>query len=331
MPVFMKLGGKGIAPEEKKLQDAMLRIRYANVPVVSALRGMALGGGCELAVYSRAPRRAHGELRRPGRGRRRPDSGRRRPGLHRAPRAPRAPPRHRAPTCSTFLKEGFTAAATAKVGTSALESRKLGYLLDARRDRRAQGRAAARRDRAGQGDVRSGLSPAAARRCSRSRAARPSRPSRRSSSACATAASSAEHDFHIGSLIADVVCGGDVDAGIAGDRGIPDGARAQAVLRAARRTRRRRNASWECCRPASRSATEVLKIEHEQASAGRLHRRRHPHADRQVGRAATSATRGPTICSSPRSTARWSRCRRSTRRRSRTPSSAARCPRASRA
>jgi 3-hydroxyacyl-CoA dehydrogenase len=35
MPVFMKLGAKGIAPEEKKLQDAMLRIRYAQVPVVA--------------------------------------------------------------------------------------------------------------------------------------------------------------------------------------------------------------------------------------------------------------------------------------------------------
>ena len=30
----------------------MLRLRYANVPVVSAIRGLALGGGCELAVYS---------------------------------------------------------------------------------------------------------------------------------------------------------------------------------------------------------------------------------------------------------------------------------------
>jgi len=39
MPVFMKLGAKGIAPEEKKLQDMMLRIRYAQVPVVSAIRG----------------------------------------------------------------------------------------------------------------------------------------------------------------------------------------------------------------------------------------------------------------------------------------------------
>ena len=51
MPIFMKSGGKGILPEEKKLQDAMLRIRYSDVPVVGAIRGLALGGGCELAIH----------------------------------------------------------------------------------------------------------------------------------------------------------------------------------------------------------------------------------------------------------------------------------------
>ena len=47
MPVFMKLGAKGVAPEIKKLQDAMLRMRYAQVPVVAAMRGIALGGVVE--------------------------------------------------------------------------------------------------------------------------------------------------------------------------------------------------------------------------------------------------------------------------------------------
>ena len=86
MPVFMKSGGKGILPEDKKLQDAMLRMRYAGVPVVAAIRGIALGGGCELALALRPARRRDGELHGPRRSRRRPDAGRRRPGLRRAAR-----------------------------------------------------------------------------------------------------------------------------------------------------------------------------------------------------------------------------------------------------
>ena len=71
-------------------------------------------------------------------------------------------------------------------------------------------------------------------------------------------------------------------------------------------TRRRRSGSWACCRPASRSRELIgtsIGDHHEQASSRRLHRRRHPHADRQVRAAATSATRAPTTCSSPRSQA----------------------------
>ena len=51
LPTFMRLGAAGIAPEIKKLQDALLRLRYAGVPTVAAMRGLALGGGCEITLH----------------------------------------------------------------------------------------------------------------------------------------------------------------------------------------------------------------------------------------------------------------------------------------
>src|SRR3546814_9777397 len=42
------------------MQDMAMRLRYAQVPVVAALAGMALGGGCELSVHC-ATRVAHFE------------------------------------------------------------------------------------------------------------------------------------------------------------------------------------------------------------------------------------------------------------------------------
>ena len=49
MPVFMSGGAKAIGAEEKKMQDAFMRLKYAQVPTVAAVSGMALGGGCETA------------------------------------------------------------------------------------------------------------------------------------------------------------------------------------------------------------------------------------------------------------------------------------------
>ncbi len=129
LPAFMTGGVKAIAQAELEMQQAMLKLRYANVPVVSAVRGLALGGGCELAAYSAkrvAAMESYIGLVEVGVGLV-PGGG----GL--AYIARRAAENA---ACSTgkdllpFLTEGFTAAAMAKVGTSALESRKLGYLLD---------------------------------------------------------------------------------------------------------------------------------------------------------------------------------------------------------
>lgn len=212
LPVFMKLGAKGIAPEEKKLQDAMLRIRYAQVPVVAAMRGLALGGGCELALHC-ARRVAHlesyvglvevGVGLIPGGG-----------GL--AYIARRAAEMASAGNANAdllkFLTDGFTNAAMAKVATSAIEARQAGWLLwddviVPNKDEllfvaSAQARAMAD---SGWRPPHRALFPAAGRNA---RATITGQLVNLRDGGFASA-----HDFHIASLIADVVCGGDVDAG----------------------------------------------------------------------------------------------------------------------
>ena len=129
LPGFMMGGPEAINEAEHAMQQAMLRLRYALVPVVSAVRGLALGGGCELAVHSARRVLAMesyvglvevGVGLVPGAG-----------GLtYIARRAAENAALSTGKDLLPFLTEGFTAAAMAKVGTSALESRKLGYVLD---------------------------------------------------------------------------------------------------------------------------------------------------------------------------------------------------------
>ncbi len=212
MPVFMKSGAKGILPEEKKLQDMMLRIRYAAVPVVSAVRGLALGGGCELAVYS-ARRVAHMEsyvgLVEVGVGLL-PGGG----GLTYIARraAEMAKAGNADADIFAFLKDGFTTAATAKVSTSALEAKKNGFLVEGdvivpNKDELlfvASAQVKAMAD-SGYRPPMKALFPVAGR------------------SGIATVKAQlanmrdggfiSQHDFHISALIADVVCGGNVEAG----------------------------------------------------------------------------------------------------------------------
>ena len=111
-----------------------------------------------------------------------------------------------------FLTDGFTSAATAKVGTSAIESRKLGYLLWSdvivpHKDELlhvATQQVKAMSESGWRAPAKT-LFPVAGR------------------NAIATIKAQlvnmrdggfiSAHDFHVSTLIAEVVCGGDVDAG----------------------------------------------------------------------------------------------------------------------
>ncbi len=129
LPAFMAVGVAAVDDAEGFMQQMMLRLRYANVPVVSAMRGLALGGGCELAVHSArrvAQMESYVGLVEVGVGLI-PGAG----GLtYIARRAAENAKSSTGKDLLPFLTEGFTAAAMAKVGTSAIESRSLGYLLE---------------------------------------------------------------------------------------------------------------------------------------------------------------------------------------------------------
>ena len=212
MPIFMKQGVEGVVEAASGLQSALLRIRYSTVPVVAAVRGLALGGGCELAVHcSRrvATMESYMGLVEVGVGLL-PAGG----GLtyiaRRAAEMAAAGNAHA--DILKFLADGFQNAAMAKVGTSAIESRKLGYLLWSdvivpHKDEllfvaTTQAKAMAA---SGYRPPARAVFPVAGR------------------SAAATIRGQlvnlrdggfiSAHDFHIAGLIAEVLTGGDVDAG----------------------------------------------------------------------------------------------------------------------
>lgn len=211
LPAFMMGGAKAIEGAEAELQNVMLKLRYAAVPVVSAIRGLALGGGCEMAVYSAkrvAAMESYIGLVEVGVGLV-PGAG----GLaYIARRAAENAGTSTNKDILPFLTEGFTAAAMAKVGTSAIESRKIGYLLDsdvivpnkdellfvALNEARALFNSGYRAPHKRQFPVvgRSGLATIKGQLVN-----------------MRDGGFISAHDFHIASLIAGVVCGGDVDAG----------------------------------------------------------------------------------------------------------------------
>lgn len=211
LPAFLMGGAKAIEGAEAELQRVMLRLRYAAVPVVAAVRGLALGGGCEMAVYSArrvAAMESYIGLVEVGVGLV-PGGG----GLaYIARRAAENAATSTGKDLLPFLTEGFTAAAMATVGTGAIDSRRIGYLqgcdvIVPNKDELlfvALGEARAMFD-AGYRPPHRRLFPVAGR------------------SGVATIKGQlvnlrdggfiSAHDYHIASLIAGVVCGGDVDAG----------------------------------------------------------------------------------------------------------------------
>ncbi len=208
---FAAVGISALDEAQRFLQQTMLRLRYANVPVVSAIRGMALGGGCEIAMHSArrvAAMESYIGLVEVGVGLV-PGAG----GLtYIARRAAESQARSTHKDLLPFLTDGFTAAAMAKVGTSAIESRQLGYL-------RGSDIIVPNKDEL----LYVALSQA------RSLHAAGYRPPHRRSFPVAGRSGRAtilgqlvnmrdggfisRHDFHVASLIAQVVTGGELDAG----------------------------------------------------------------------------------------------------------------------
>lgn len=212
MPAFMMGGAKGIEPFVKKFQDTMMRVKYAAVPVVPAVSGIALGGGCELMLQS-AKRvvalESYVGLVEVGVGLVPAGGGLKEAAIAAAKAAQAAG----STNYLNFLTNRFQAAAMAKVSTSALDAQKMGYvqptdtivynvhelLYVAQGEVRALANAGYRAPLPGQ------LIPVAGR------------------SGIATIQASlvnmrdgnfiSAHDFLIASRIAEVVCGGDVEAG----------------------------------------------------------------------------------------------------------------------
>ncbi|WP_244814454.1 3-hydroxyacyl-CoA dehydrogenase/enoyl-CoA hydratase family protein [Caballeronia sp. Lep1P3] len=213
MPAFMMGGAKGIEPFVRKFQQGMLRVKYASVPVVAAVSGIALGGGCELLLHS-AKRVAHVEsyigLVEVGVGLVPAGGGLKEAALRAAEAASAV---NATNDLLKFLQKPFENAAMAKVSGSALDARAMGYLkpsdtivfnvhelLDI-----ATKEARALADAGYRAPLRAKQIPVAGR------------------SALSTIKASlvnmrdgrfiSEHDFLIASRIAEVVCGGDVEGG----------------------------------------------------------------------------------------------------------------------
>jgi 3-hydroxyacyl-CoA dehydrogenase len=211
VPAFMQGGPKAIAELVKGLQDAMLRLRYAQVPTIAAVSGIALGGGLELALY--CARRvvaleSYMGLPEIGLGLLPAGGGLTHGARSAAEEAGAAPDAY----LLHFLTKYFTAAATAQVSKSAIEAQRMGYLkatdrivfngnellYQAVREAKAMHDAGWRPPRRATFRVmgRAGLATITAQLVN-----------------MRDGGFISAHDYHCARTIADIVCGGDVEAG----------------------------------------------------------------------------------------------------------------------
>jgi len=212
LPVFMSGGPKAIGQAERELQNAFLRVKYAQVPVVAAISGLALGGGCELALHCAhrvACLESYIGLVEVGVGLI-PGAGGLKEGALRASEAASAVNSN---DMLPFLRRWFENAATAKVATSAREAQQMGYLLPT--DTVVFHRHELLWAAIGQtyGLHALGYRPPL----------RPRQVAAAGRSVHATIRAQlvnmrdgghiSAHDYHLADSIADVLCGGDVDAG----------------------------------------------------------------------------------------------------------------------
>ncbi|TDR32557.1 3-hydroxyacyl-CoA dehydrogenase/enoyl-CoA hydratase family protein [Hydromonas duriensis] len=127
MPLFMKGGAAAVEPFVKAFQDTAMRLKYAQVPVVAAMAGLALGGGCELPLHC-AHRVVHLEtyigLVELGVGLVPAGGGLKEAAL----RAAQAAGAYGFTNLTEFIKPWFQNVAMAKVSKSALEAQKMGYV-----------------------------------------------------------------------------------------------------------------------------------------------------------------------------------------------------------
>jgi 3-hydroxyacyl-CoA dehydrogenase len=212
MPVFQSGGVDALEKEQKALQETLLSLRYAEVPTIAAIAGLALGGGCELAI-SCARRVAHVEsymgLVEVGVGLI-PGAGGLLYGARRA-----AEERALAPDVPLlgFLKKYFMNAAMANVSKSAFEAQRMGYLLPADSIVFNAHEVLGGAIQVAKGMAGSGYRPPLKLK------GFPVLGRTGTATICGSIVNMreggiiSEHDYHLGRTVAEILCGGDVDAG----------------------------------------------------------------------------------------------------------------------